>query len=364
MACLAISSASLCWVTLADGTLSVGAAVFLVILPWVLLRVGRAFTHLIGFPSFFSFDFLLGFILVSMGFVVWKLVVPVSLWALLAILALAAGILSASKQSNSEARMSGAEFLALAISVAAATGWSQDLLAPTRATPDFVIFKPWSDFFFHATIVTRSLDAKTLPQAGSFEWHGLPALVYHYGSYSLPVLLVKVSKITSYASVVGFWTPFGSFISGLAAFALGRLFWNDVAGLAAMAGVMLIPDPGLLHIGHPYYAYFWLQHIDPGGLYGVTVAGTALGLVALGVRQRPKIVDTVGRRRCFTNRIFQSSYSGGGIPNYLLSRRNRMAASPAKTMDLAWPMCSGRCRVRPANESLSRWTRRCLRFFR
>ena len=285
MACLAISCVSLCWVTLAGGTFSVEAAIFLLILPWVLLQVGQVFTRLTGFPSFFSFDFLLGFILVSTGFVVWKLVVPISLWALLAILVLGAGTLSVLKLSKAVKGMSEAEFLAVAISLVAATGWSQDLLAPTRATPDVVIFKPWSDFFFHATIVTRSLSAKTLPQAGSFEWYGLPALVYHYGSYSLAVFLVKVSKVTSYVSVVGFWTPFGSFLSGLSAFALGRLFWNDVAGLAAMAGVMLIPDPGLLHIGHPYYAYFWLQHIDPGGLYGVTVAGTALGFVALGVHR-------------------------------------------------------------------------------
>jgi len=57
----------------------------------------------------------------------------------------------------------------------------------------------------------------------------------------------------------------------------------------------LIPDAGLLNVAHPTYSYFWLQHISPGGLYGVAIAGTALILIALGAREgrRPWIASGV-----------------------------------------------------------------------
>jgi hypothetical protein len=45
----------------------------------------------------------------------------------------------------------------------------------------------------------------------------------------------------------------------------------------------------LLNIAHPTYGYFWLQHVAPGGLYAVAVAGTALILIAYGVREARRV---------------------------------------------------------------------------
>ena len=86
-------------------------------------------------------------------------------------------------------------------------------------------------------------------------------------------------------TVVGFWAPFGSFLTGLASYALGRAMWSQSAGLVAIMAAFLIPDAGLLNISHPTYGYFWLQHISPGGLYGIAIAGTALILVVKGTRE-------------------------------------------------------------------------------
>ena len=44
---------------------------------------------------------------------------------------------------------------------------------------------------------------------------------------------------SAYATVVGFWAPFGSFLTGLASYALGRAFWSQGAGLAALIGTFL-----------------------------------------------------------------------------------------------------------------------------
>ena len=54
-------------------------------------------------------------------------------------------------------------------------------------------------------------------------------------------------------------------------------------------GAFLIPDAAFLNIRHPLYSYFWLQHVGPGGLYGVAIAGTALILIVKGARQGRRV---------------------------------------------------------------------------
>ena len=147
------------------------------------------------------------------------------------------------------------------------------------------MFKPWSDFFFHATIVARSLGTQTLGQLGNYEWQGFPAIFYHYASYSLASCLAKVGHVSAYVAVVGFWAPFGSFLTGLASYALARAIWSQGAGLAALMATSLIPDAWLLNVAHPMYGYFWLQQVSPAGLYAVATAGTALILIARGASQ-------------------------------------------------------------------------------
>ena len=78
----------------------------------------------------------------------------------------------------------------------------------------------------------------------------------------------------------------GSFLTGLASYALARAIWSQGAGLAALHGYgFLIPDAWLLDVAHPMYGYFWLQQVSPAGLYAVATAGTALILTARGASQ-------------------------------------------------------------------------------
>src|SRR5262245_31758960 len=284
LACGVISIFLIVWITLETKSLSFGTVVFLFALPWVLLRAGGIVTTALRFPSFFALDFLLGVTATSIAVMTWKFFVPLSLWFLLIVLlAAVAGIPKFLPRQRDP--LSALGLLGIIVSLIAATGWSQDLIFPTISVNGAVIFKPWSDFFIHATFVARSLGAETLFQVGNYEWKGFPAVFYHYGSYSIPIFLAKVGSLPAYATVVGFWAPFGSFLTGLASYALGRAFWNKGAGLAALVATFLIPDTALLNIAHPTYGYFWLQHVAPGGLYAVAVAGLALILIFKGVRE-------------------------------------------------------------------------------
>ena len=283
LACLLISVVLIVWITLASGEFSGRAAILLTALPWLLLRAGGIVTATLRLPSFFAFDYLIGVAAISTAILAWKLFVPLSLWFFL--LGLVVTIIAIPRlQNQRRERFSSLELMAVIVSLVAASGWSQDLISPTNSVDGAIVFKPWSDFFFHATILARSLTSQTLLQVGNFEWKGLPAIVYHYASYSLPVLLAKVGNVSCYAAAVGFWAPFGSFLIGLSSYSLGRILWGQGAGLASLVGAVLVPDLYLLGVAHPFYGYFWLQHIEPAGLYGVAIAGGALALTLQGMR--------------------------------------------------------------------------------
>jgi len=285
LACVLISAFLIVWITFASKSFNFGSVVFLLVLPWVLLRAGTIVTAALRFPSFFALDFLLGVSVVSVAVMSWKFFVPLSLWILLIVLL--AAIVSIPKLLPHHQRepLGPLGLLGVIVSLVAATGWSQDLIFPTTPINGAVVFKPWSDFFNHATLVARSLGAETLFQVGNYEWKGFPVIFYHYASYSIPILLAKAGSLPAYATVVGLWGPFGSFLAGLASYAMGRTFWSQGAGLAALLATSLVPDLCLLNIAHPTYGYFWLQHISPGGLYGIAIAGTALILIARGASE-------------------------------------------------------------------------------
>ncbi len=294
LACLVTSVFLIVWIMVATKSLNFGTVVFLLALPWVLLRAGAIVTAALRFPSFFALDFLLGVTVVSIAVMGWKFFVPVSLWALLIVLLVAVASIPKLLPRHRRDPLSALGVLSVIVSLVAATGWSQDLIFPTTPLNGSVVFKPWSDFFIHATMVARSLGAKNLFQVGNYEWHGFPAIFYHYASYSIALCLAKAGSLPAYDTVIGFWAPFGSFLTGLASYALGRAIWSQGAGLAALMATFLIPDAGLLNIAHPTYAYFWVQHISPGGLYAVAVAGTALILISQGAREGRRLWIAAG----------------------------------------------------------------------
>src|SRR5215510_12507596 len=89
LACLVISAFCIVWITVASKSLNFGSVIFLLVLPWVLLRAGAIVTAALRFPSFFALDFLLGGTVISVAIMTWKFLMPVSLWVLLIVLLVA-----------------------------------------------------------------------------------------------------------------------------------------------------------------------------------------------------------------------------------------------------------------------------------
>jgi len=289
LACLIISVFLIVWITLASKSLNFGTVVFLFALPWVLLRAGAIVTAGLRFPSFFALDFLLGVTVVSVAVMGWKFFLPVSLWVLLIVLLFAIASIPKLLPRHRRDPLSALGLLSVIVSLVAATGWSQDLISPTSTVEGDIVFKPGADFFFHATMVARSLGTQTLVHVGNYEWQGFPAFFYHYASYSLASCLAQMGQVSAYATVVGFWAPFGLFLTGLASYALARGIWSQGAGLVALMATSLIPDAWLLNIAHPMYGYFWLQEVSPAGSYAVATAGTALLFVTSGANEQRRV---------------------------------------------------------------------------
>ena len=285
IACVAISAFTIAWITLASSNFNLRVVLLLILLPWLLLRAGAIVTSALRFPSFFALDFLLGVALVSVAVMTWKLVVPLSLWLMMAVFFLAIALAPMLMVRQQRPPLSALGLLAILVSLVAATGWSQDLVLPKTTVQGGIVFKPTLDFFFHATVISRSLGSETLWQVGNYEWKAFPAFFYHYASYSIPLCLAKVGSVRAYDTVVGFWPPFGAFLTALASYALGRAVWGQAAGLAGVIAVCLLPDSWMLNVGHPAYSYFWLLEVSPANFYGIAVGGTALILIALGVRE-------------------------------------------------------------------------------
>jgi hypothetical protein len=314
LACVAISVFLIVWITLASRSFNLRAALFLLALPWVVLGAGGIITAAVRFPSFFALDFLLGVAAVSVVILAWKVFVPLSLWIALTMLLIAVVGMPKLLPRHRRQPLSALGLLAVIVSLVAASGWSQDLVSPTSAVKDGVVFKPWSDFFFHATVIARGLGPETLLQVGNYEWKGFPAIFYHYASYSIAWCLAKAAALAAYPTAVGFWAPFGSFLTGLASYALARAVWNQSAGLAALVATFLIPDAWLLNVAHPSYGYFWLQHISPAGLYGVAIAGTALILIALGAREACRTWITCGVAMAVLTVFFKAQIFAAAFP--------------------------------------------------
>src|SRR4029434_4888148 len=146
LACLAISIFLILWITLASGSLNLYSAVFLLVLPWVLLRAGGIITAAQRLPSFFALDFLLGVFMVSVGVMAWKVFVPFSLRVALIILLIAVAGIPKFLPNHQRDAGSALDLLCVFVSLVAETCWSQDLILPTSSVEGGIVFKPWSDF--------------------------------------------------------------------------------------------------------------------------------------------------------------------------------------------------------------------------
>jgi len=159
----------------------------------------------------------------------------------------------------------------LLVSLVAATLWCRGILIPAVSVGNSTIFKPWSDSFIHAALITSMRTASSLASLQDIRFAGEHAPFYHIASYIFPSALTSLTLTPSYTAILSFWTPLGIVLTGLAAFVLINSLWGARPAFIASSALLLLPDPSQFLGTSSYLSYHWLQIIAPGGMYATAL---------------------------------------------------------------------------------------------
>ncbi len=162
--------------------------------------------------------------------------------------------------------------------------WSQTAIIQKIVGVDHITFLPWSDHFVHASIIQRLYECSRLVAPQEFAMmSGIPAPLYHYGSYIIPSILRAVSDIPAINISTAFWLPLGATMSGLGAFVLGNGLWSKREGVACALIIVLTPDPFMYGCGLGYFSYHFLGQTGAALYYAEAIAAVGLSLVGQGI---------------------------------------------------------------------------------
>lgn len=143
----------------------------------------------------------------------------------------------------------------------------------------------WVDIFIHGGTIAEFGDPKMVGR-------GLSALVdtpptfYHFASYALPGLIVRLSGISPLDAIPQFWYPFGIFLSVTGMFAVGRILGGIRGGSLAVALFALVPDASAYGLRQGFLSFHWMMETSPGSLYALPASLAAIGALAEWTRER------------------------------------------------------------------------------
>lgn len=181
-------------------------------------------------------------------------------------------------EQGEEDKPSFSWFLAIAAISGFSTIWSLD--STTRyALLEQSHLRLWLDIFIHAGTIAEFGDPKI---AG----RGLSGLVdtaptfYHFASYALPGLMVRILALSPVDVVTAFWFPFGIFLSVTSIFSLGRILSGIAGGSLALMLFEVLPDAAAYGLKQGFLSFHWMMEASPGTLYALPTALASVGILA------------------------------------------------------------------------------------
>lgn len=143
----------------------------------------------------------------------------------------------------------------------------------------------WLDVFIHAGTIAQFGEAKAIGR-GMILMADMPRPLYHYVSYTLPALYVKLAGTSPLDTTLLTWLPFGILVMACGVIALGHALGGPQLATASLAALALIPDPSRLALGDGFLSFPWLLETAPGTPYSLGVACAALAALVLWVRNQ------------------------------------------------------------------------------
>lgn len=283
---LALIAFLVAWHARVVGSLDAGVALFYSVLLATSVMAGRVVAHRfaaagVTSASDFPTTLLTGWLLLHVGLLALvSLPIPSTLAAVLMVAATCFAFIRARAWRKLVEPSPGWSTAAIFVSLLAATFWSEATLDPVLTNGEAIIFRPWSDSFYHSSWVSAFAQARGIWSIEHNLWIGAGTELYSFGDYLLPSTLVSLTNTSAYQATNCLWTPFGLFLTGVAAFAMVRRWWSARAAFGATVAVLCVPDASSYCMQNEYLGYYWLNLISNGGAWGT--ASAALAVIQVG----------------------------------------------------------------------------------
>lgn len=265
---------------------------FLFLFPWTVYLLGRRILSVLDLQTApvhpFPLAFLTGCVFAFFALFALDLVSPLTMRGNGIVILLATLLANAALPNRlvqpRDWRQKGLAVLVVFFSLAAATMWTQHLRPYLREQGDQIIIRPLPDGLTHAQIAAQLMADKSLPRLGNADFAGLGLPLYHYVIYTLPASYAAWTGQTALDAVYFIWTPFSIVLAGLAAFSLAATWWGAASGLAALIGVLLVPDACTHGLRIMWLSYHYFTALSPGLHYGAASMTVAMILITRGIR--------------------------------------------------------------------------------
>jgi hypothetical protein len=172
----------------------------------------------------------------------------------------------------------GAELAGLLLCAGATLFWCAELAAVPQALAQDGALKTWTDQFIHGAAISQFGDPRAAGRQ-AIELADTPIPLYHYVSYMVPAVFAWPLDLPGLPLATSLWAPVGFFTLCASVYTLGAALAGAPGGLAALAALTLLPDPGTYGLHNRAFGYYWYVLAVPGASYGVGVALLSLAFL-------------------------------------------------------------------------------------
>lgn len=171
-----------------------------------------------------------------------------------------------------------ADLAGLAVCAAATLVWGWDIaIAPQRLMAGEP-FYAWIDYLIHGGVISQFGDPRAV--GGSIDLAGVPTVPYHYASYAMAAALAAPLDLPGLPLATSAWQPMGVLTLCAGAYAFGAALAGRAGGLAAVATLVLLPDPASYGLENGLFGFRWNAIAgSPGAAYATGFSLLALALV-------------------------------------------------------------------------------------
>jgi hypothetical protein len=165
----------------------------------------------------------------------------------------------------------------LALCAAATLMWCWEVADVPQVLVRERLLPAWIDYYIHGGVISQFGD----PRAGrqSMLLVDFPAVFYHYASYLLPAAFAVPLDLPGLPLATSVWLPIGFFTMCAGAYVLGSALAGPAGGLAALAGLTIMPDASNYALANGFFSFHWHLLAFPGASYAVGFFLLAIALL-------------------------------------------------------------------------------------